>query len=361
MDNIIKHPERGARMEDKEVVVITGSSGLIGKALIERLAKRYRVVGLDRVGPPYPPLKAECVNFDISDEEAIDAAMERIRYGYSSKIASVIHLAAFYSFNTKDSPAYDTINVEGTRKFLRQLQDFEVDQFIFSSSDLIYKPTKPGTKMDENSPVEANWGYPESKIQTEDLIRKENKDIRTVFLRIAGVYSDWGQSVPISQQVKRIYEKDFISHFYSGDVNHGDVFVHLEDVLDALEQTVERRHDIENELAINIGEPETPTYKQMQDNIGKLLHGEKWETYEMPKTIAKAGAWARDLVGDPFIKPWMIDRADDHYELDINRAKKVLGWNPKHRLLDKLPVITENLKADPDKWYAINNLKKDGK
>lgn len=357
MDEIIDHPKRGARLEDKEVVVISGSSGLIGVPLIKRLAKKYRVVGLDRVGPPYPPLEAECVNFDITDERAIDAAMERIRYGYGNKIASVIHLAAYYSFNTKDSPGYDEINVKGTRKFLNQLQDFEVDQFVYSSSDLIYKPSKPGTKISEDCPVEANWGYPESKIITEDLIKGNNKNIDTVFLRIAGIYNEMGHSIPISQQIKRIYEKDLISHFYSGDVNHGNVFVHLEDVLDALEKTVEKRNKLPHEMAINIGEPETPTYQELQDKIGKLLHGKEWETQEVPKSIAKAGAWAQNLVGDPFIKPWMIDRADDHYELDISRAKKLLDWEPKHRLMDTLPEIIKNLKEDPENWYEKNNLK----
>lgn len=355
---MIQHTQGGHRSLDKEVVVITGSSGLIGFSLIERLAHKYRVVGLDRVGPPYPPIQAECVNFDITDEKAIDSAMERIRYGYGSKIASVIHMAAFYDFGKKDSPKYGEINVKGTEKFLRQLQDFEVDQFLFSSSNLIYKPSEPGTKIDEDCPIAANWGYPESKIKTEDLIKRNNNDIRAVFLRIAGVYNDYGHSIPITQQIKRIYEKQILSHFYSGDVHHGDVFVHLNDVVDAIEKTVERRHDIPNEMAINIGEPTTPTYQDLQDAIGNLLHGKDWETYEMPKPLAKAGAWTRDLFGDPFIKPWMIDRAGAHYELDISRAKEYLNWEPRHRIMDTLPKMIENLKDDPDAWYEKNNLEK---
>jgi len=358
MDNIIDHPEKGARSKEKEVVVISGSSGLIGFSLIKKLAKNYRVVGLDRLGPPYPPLQAECVNFDITDEEQIDAAMERIRYGYGNKIASVIHLAAYYSFNTKESPGYDEINVKGTRKFLKQLQDFEVDQFIYSSSDLIYKPTEPGKKITEDSPIEANWGYPESKVNTEELIKEYNENINTAILRIGGVYNDTGHSIPITQQIKRIYEKELVSYFYSGDVTHGDVFVHMEDVMDAIVKTVDRRHELPHEIAINIGEPETPTYQMLQDSIGNLIHGEEWETYEMPKSLAKAGAWIRDQVGDPFIKPWMIDRADDHYELDIGRAKKYLDWEPKHRLMETLSTIIDNLKKDPEKWYKKNNLKK---
>lgn len=358
MDEIIKYSDFGDRSSNKEVIVITGSSGLIGSSLIKRLSNKYRVVGLDRVGPPYPPLQAECVNFDITDEKAIDAAMERIRYGYGSKIASVIHLAAYYNFSKKDSPKYEEINVDGTQKFLRKLHDFEVDQFIFSSSNLIYKPTEPGKKIHEECPVEANWGYPESKILTEDLIRHYNDDIDVVFLRIAGVYNDYGHSIPITQQIKRIYEQEFISHFYSGDLDHGDVFVHLNDVVDAFEKTVEKRNKLPHEVAINIGEPKTPTYQELQDAIGNLLHGKDWETYEMPKALAKAGAWTRDLVSDPFIKPWMVDRAGAHYELDISRAKEYLGWEPRHYIMDTLPNIIKELKADPDMWYEKNNLEK---
>lgn len=356
MPQITDHPRKGARLQDKEVIVITGSSGLIGFNLIKKLAPKYRIVGLDRVGSPYPPLQAECVNFDITDKEAIDHAMERIRYGYGDKIASVIHLAAFYSFNTEYSEKYKEINVEGTEKFLQELQDFEVEQFIFSSSDLVYKPTKPGIKIDEDCPVEKSWGYPDSKIDTESLVKEQNMDIPVVFLRIAGVYDDFGHSIPINQQIKRIYEKDFKSHFYSGDIDHGDVYVHLEDLLNAITLTVDKRKELPHEIPINIGEPTTPTYRELQEKIGQLIHGESWTTYEVPESVAKVGSYAQNLVSDSFIKPWMIDRAGEHYELDISRAKEKLGWEPKHHLLDTLPRIIENLKDDPVNWYKKNNL-----
>ncbi len=84
--------------------------------------------------------------------------------------------------------------------------------------------------------------------------------------------------------------------------------------------------------------------EELQDKIGLLIHGEEWKTYELPAPLAKFGAWTMDLFGDPFIKPWMIDRADDHYELDISRAEKLLGWRPSHNLLETLPVIIQHLK-----------------
>jgi hypothetical protein len=44
-------------------------------------------------------------------------------------------------------------------------------------------------------------------------------------------------------------------------------------------------------------------------------------TPQIPKSPAKAGAWLQDQIPgeEPFIKPWMIDLADDHYALDIHR------------------------------------------
>ena len=63
-----------------------------------------------------------------------------------------------------------------------------------------------------------------------------------------------------------------------------------------------------------------------------------------------------NLFGDPFIKPWMIDRADDHYELDISRAKKLLDWEPRHSLMESLPEIISTLKEKPLTWYKENKL-----
>lgn len=355
--NINETPQStDARNTAKEVVIVTGSSGLIGTQIIKRLTKNYRVIGLDKVGNPFPPVEAECVCFDITSEESIRAAMKRICYGYGNKIASVIHLAAYYDFSGKPSPLYEEVTVKGTEKFIKILQEFNVGQFIFSSTNLIYKPTSPGTKIAEVCPLEPNWDYPESKVDTEEIIRKNRGNMPAVLLRLAGVYDDEGHSIPIAHQVQRIYEKQFTSHFFSGDVSHGNVFLHLEDLVDGLEKTVENRASLPEEVAINLGEPITPSYEELQNKIGKLIHGEEWETYEIPKTLAKIGSWSMNLFGDPFIKPWMIDRADDHYELDITRAKELLQWKPQHSLMDSLPKIIENLKSDPLTWYKKNKL-----
>ncbi len=83
---------------DKEIVLITGICGRIGSALQKKLAKRYRVVGFDRT---------PCVGFiscDLTSDESVEKAMAKVPEG---RIASVVHLAAYYSFTEKDSKLYD--------------------------------------------------------------------------------------------------------------------------------------------------------------------------------------------------------------------------------------------------------------
>ncbi|AYE87213.1 hypothetical protein B5M07_14425 [Sulfitobacter sp. D7] len=55
---------------DKLVIVVTGSSGYLGAAVVKRLHEEYRVVGLDRRLIPrirpnvsHPPHHAECICF----------------------------------------------------------------------------------------------------------------------------------------------------------------------------------------------------------------------------------------------------------------------------------------------------------
>ena len=78
----------------------------------------------------------------------------------------------------------------------------------------------------------------------------------------------------------------------------------------------------------------------------------------LPKPLVQAGAWVQDevLAHDPSIRPWMVEIADDQYELDISRARTLLEWSPRYSLLGTLPGMIERLKADPPDWYKDNKL-----
>lgn len=185
--------------EKTEVVIVTGSSGMIGSTLIHKLAEKYHVVGFDQDGYPFPPVEAECVCVDLTSDDRMDFAFKRVRYAYGNKIAAVVHLAAYYDFLGKPSDLYEKVTVKGTERMLRYLQDFEVEQFIFSSSMLVYKPSSPGVLITEESPLDPKWDYPKSKVTTEKVLHEQRGNIPVVMMRIAGVYSEEGSSIPILQ------------------------------------------------------------------------------------------------------------------------------------------------------------------
>src|SRR5947209_19833078 len=105
----VEHQAGKASDSARETIIVTGSSGLIGSAVIKRFAERFRVVGFDREGPPHPPPAAECVCVDLTAEESVQQALQRVRYGYGERIASVIHLAAYYDFSGEPSSKYEEI------------------------------------------------------------------------------------------------------------------------------------------------------------------------------------------------------------------------------------------------------------
>jgi nucleoside-diphosphate-sugar epimerase len=345
-------------MDDLPVVIVTGASGFIGSALVNRLAGQFTIVGFDRVASHQPPPDAECVCIDLTSDEGVDAAFERVRIAYGNRIASVIHLAAYYDLSGEPNPEYEKITVRGTERLLRYLRQFEVEQFIFSSTMLVHAPTEPGEPITESSPIDPRWPYPMSKVETEALIREQHGDIPVVLLRLAGVYDDDGRNTFLAHQIARIRERDVLGHFYPGDIRRGQAFVHMEDVCDALLRLIEKRKTLPSEFTLLVGEPDTMSYGEVQQTVAQTLHGDTWETKQVPKPFAKIGAWFEDEVldEDSFIKPWMVDLADDHYELDVTRARTTLDWVPAHSLRDSLPVILDALKSAPTRWYGQNRL-----
>jgi nucleoside-diphosphate-sugar epimerase len=343
----------------KPVVLVTGSSGLIGSRLCSVLVADHAVIGLD-IEPGEDPISGvQWIETDLTSDDSVNRALDAVADTAGRRIASIIHLAAYYDFSGAPSPLYRELTVEGTRRVLRKLHEFDVEQFAFSSSLLVMEPVEDEQQvLTEHSPTQSQWDYPRSKLMAEEVIRQEHGNIPAVILRIAGVYDEDGHSIPIGQQIRRIYERDFESHFFPGDVAHGQPFVHLDDLVECFRRVIELRHLLGPLEVFLIAEDEVMSYQQLQDRIGELLYGKEWFTFPIPKPVAKAGAWIKDAISseEQFIKPWMIDLADDHYPVDIAKAKEQLGWQPKYRLYVTLQDIIERLHMDPQRWYKINGL-----
>jgi nucleoside-diphosphate-sugar epimerase len=350
----------------KETILVTGTSGRIGYAIAKRLVEEqqsFNVIGFDRKAPSHPLPGAKCVYVDLTNEESTVRGLQAISDLHGDRIASVIHLAAYYDFSGASSPLYDKVTLGGTRRLLRLLQDFNVEQFIFSSTILVQAPSRHGERIKEDSPLDIppSWAYPKSKIETEKVIHAERGEIPVVILRIAGVYDDLCHSIPLALQIQRIYERDPVAYFSPGDPSKGrQPYVHNDDAVDAILLAFAHRKKLPPEVILLIGETESLSYDELQRAFGQLIHGVEWNTRAIPPLVAKTGVRLLKFLplgGFASIAPWMIDVAQENMELDITQARTMLGWKPQHSLRDTLPKMVSGLKADPFTWYHENELK----
>lgn len=343
----------------RETILVTGSSGFIGRRLVERFAEQYEVVGLDIAPPDDLPPHASFIRMDLTSDQSVADAIMQVRHDRGQHVVSVLHLAAYYDFSGDPSDKYQAITIKGTGRLLREIRQLSVEQFVFSSTMLVHAPCRIGEKIDEDWPIDPKWDYPKSKVETEQLILRERNHTPVVLLRIAGVYDDDGHSIPLSHQMQRIYERRLTGRVYPGDIRAGQAMIHIDDLVDVFERTIDRRKDLPDVTTLLIGEPETLSYDDLQREFADLIHGESWETNVIPKAIAKSGAWFQEKISvgeDPFIKPWMVDLADDHYELDISNARHLLDWEPQHNLRNTLPSMVNALKNHPLEWYREHKI-----
>ncbi len=342
----------------KGVILVTGASGRIGRAVVHRFGDDYRIIGFDTHKVEHIK-DMEHIYMDVSSDESVHTALQQARELAGPDVVCMIHLAAYYNFNGLDSDLYEKITVQGTRRILDELQHFNCDQFMFASTILVAAPTEVGQKINEDSPMGPRWAYPKSKVRTENIIHNHRGSIQTTVLRIAGCYDDMCHSVPLSHDLQRIYEHELDSHLFPGNPKHGNPFLHMEDLMDAFELSITKRKTLPQELTLIVTEDKTIPYDALQNQMSELINNKPFSVYRVPKLVAKVGAWVEDhtpFFHDTFIRPWMIDVADDHYEVDISKAKEILGWTPKHFIGTSLPLMVENLKKDPINWYKENGL-----
>jgi nucleoside-diphosphate-sugar epimerase len=220
--------------DTRPIVLITGAGGNLGRALAGALAADYRIVGLD-LRPEdgeYPIFAA-----DFANPAAVELALSRMRDQFGARIASVVHLVAYFDQTGEDNPLYQKVNVEGTRNLLRALQAFAVEQFVYASTMLVHAPVKPGEHMDEEQPFDPAYIYPQSKLAAEEAIKAEHGHIPFVILRLAGVYEEKSVIPTLAQQMARIHGRDFQGYLYAGSPLTGQSLLHRED-------TTRRRLDL---------------------------------------------------------------------------------------------------------------------
>jgi nucleoside-diphosphate-sugar epimerase len=115
-------------------ILVTGSSGTVGTAVVSALEDQYNITCLDRVPhPDHDTLEVDCL-----DESALTAAL--------GGCDAVVHLAA-YPYTDGDWDDVHTDNVLATRTLLNAVAEAEVTDVVFGSTHHVV-----GMYEIENSP-----------------------------------------------------------------------------------------------------------------------------------------------------------------------------------------------------------------
>lgn len=169
------------------MILITGSTGFIGKALVPELIDRgYKLAVLVNKTPPHNNWidRVKVLTADITKEEIF-----KIK---DYPFTKIIHLAAYVP--QKDSPdEFENClkaNVIGTNNLLELTRIRGITRFINSSSAIVYGVTDRPKVFKENSRVFPKTYYGMSKLLGEMLCEGHRKisGIKTISLRYSYVY-----------------------------------------------------------------------------------------------------------------------------------------------------------------------------
>ena len=114
-------------------VLITGSSGLIGRWVVDRMKKEgYQAIGMDKVPPPVPTSMDEHIICDILDRQALISEVRRVSPD------ALIHLAARIDLNeTRNLNGY-VANIDGVGNVIEAVrQTPTIRRAIYTSSQLV--------------------------------------------------------------------------------------------------------------------------------------------------------------------------------------------------------------------------------
>ena len=152
-------------------VLVTGGTGFVGSHSVKAILDaghdvRLLVRSPGRLAPALEPLGVSGVDHvvgDATDAESVRRAMDGCD--------AVLHAAAVFSYDARDAPDMQRVNVRATELVLGTACDAGLDPIVHVSSYVALLP--PGGVLHADSPVGRPRGvYARSKAQTEQMARQ---------------------------------------------------------------------------------------------------------------------------------------------------------------------------------------------
>ncbi len=278
-------------------IIVTGSSGFIGRALVDKLKLNGHSV-----------LPFDIDQGDITGPNSLDIfSMMHVQH--------VFHLAGktFVPESWKNPALFYQVNVMGTVETLRFCKDHRIP-LTYISSYLYGKPEY--LPIDERHPISAYNPYSHSKLSAEQIVRyfSEQFSIPTTIFRPFNAYGPGQSALFLIPEIVEMAMNPEIEVIEVNDLRPRRDYIYINDLVDALILSVSGEPGI-----YNIGSGYSTSVRELIHETLSLLHSDK---------------------------PYR-DRADERqneiFDLyaDISLAKSQLGWKPVTTILEGLRTCIE--------------------
>jgi ferritin-like metal-binding protein YciE/nucleoside-diphosphate-sugar epimerase len=316
-------------------VVVTGATGNVGTSTVQALSESQKIdeiVGLARREPTWRPPKTRWVEANVltSDLAAVFEGAD-----------AVIHLAWAIQ-PSRDAVTLERINVEGSRRVFEAVAAAKVPKLIHASSVGAYSRGPKDREVDEGWPTDGTPTsfYSRHKVAVErvlDRFESDNPDVRVVRLRPALIFKD-----EAATEIRRLFIGPFLPNFLLRRrllpaLPRVDRLcfqaVHSEDVGQAYLQAV--LADVDGAFNIAAEPPLSP--EKMAERVGV-------RSFPVPARVVRRLAdlsWKMRLQPTP---PGWLDMALRVPLMSSARARKELGWKPRHSAVEALEELIEGLR-----------------
>ncbi|MBR3628607.1 MAG: SDR family NAD(P)-dependent oxidoreductase [Elusimicrobia bacterium] len=303
-------------------ILVTGGAGFIGSNIVDELIeKKHKVVIVDNLATgniKNVNKKAKFYKVSVCDKKKIDEIFKK------EKIDIVIHHAAQLDVRKSVAdPCFDAdVNIKGALNILEACKNTKVKKIIFASSGgTIYGEC--GSKApDEKAFANPLSPYGVAKLSVEHYIKaySELYGLKYTILRYANVYGPRqdtnGEAGVVAIFIDRMAQnKEF---FIFGDGKQLRDYVYVKDVVSANIKSLTKG----NNEVINIGTNKTTSVTKLAQELSKII-GYK---------------------NKPVFKPKRNGELFKSF-LNISKAKKVLGWEPKVDIIKGLKNTVEYFKS----------------
>jgi len=330
--------------------LVTGSSGLLGRCLVEQLRERGDGIRrLDLVCPDEGDSSraSEYVRGDISEEGPLEDAARGVEVIY--------HLAAAQRMKPQfsgwsEEEIFET-NLNGVRNVLGVAKRVGARRVVFTSSSAVYGIPRT-LPCREDHPTRPLGAYGESKLSAEALCRDAMKQgLDVTVLRPMSLFGPYmsGVFTMLFEWVRR-GQPVYLLGRGSNRVQAASAW----DVADACILAAETTAT--SEQVFNLGsEPQTvPTVFETVRGLIEYA-GTGSPILRIPAVAVRTAARVLRRFDKSPIVPEHYILADRNFVLDIEAAKSRLSWRPRY---DNQQMMTDAydwyVKAGPEVWQTVH-------